>query len=307
MAATGGEWKCECGWRNRNENSVCGGIRRSDAPTLKQYGCGAPRRNHMMPPVYGPYDGPENSYSVDGTFGYPRPVGSLAPTLNPVTGEEWKCSCGWKNRPQNVKCGGGRAGFGCGLDRAVEANAHSQSKSFAPAPAVPGYPGYPPAYPDSAQAVAGYSQPYSDPGQAAYPPVYPDTTRGGPGRYPFVPGGYDPMNQHLYPPFWPMPAAVPQIPPQMAQQEIASGSTDKRVIRSREDGSEWRCVCGWRNRADNSLCGGAKRADLTPGLKTYGCGAPRPVAAAIVREGGTAVDEAGHTLIGPTLKRAKPS
>lgn len=283
VAATGPEWRCACGWRNRSENSVCGGVRRADTPMSKQYGCGAAR---PIPSMYGPYGGPETSHHVDGSYVYPRPVGNVAPTLTPLIGGEWTCSCGWKNRPQNVQCGGGRAGFGCGLDRATQSNVP-----------LPGFADYP-------QPTIGYPQPYTDP-QPPYPPAYPETTQGGPGCYPFVPGGYDPMSQqmHMYSPFW--PGSTPPILQMPPQEQALAGSSEKRVTRPREGGGEWRCVCGWRNRADNGLCGGAKRAELTPGLKQYGCGAPRPLGSMVGDEVGGEQDEAGHALIGPTLKRAK--
>ena len=30
-------------------------------------------------------------------------------------GDKWACSCGWVNQMQNMQCGGGNKGYGCGL------------------------------------------------------------------------------------------------------------------------------------------------------------------------------------------------
>ena len=35
-------------------------------------------------------------------------------------GRAWQCPCGWKNRPSNMVCGGGNAGFGCGAPPPAE-------------------------------------------------------------------------------------------------------------------------------------------------------------------------------------------
>jgi hypothetical protein len=36
------DWKCACGWTNRPQNTICGGVKGAENPG-KKYGCGAPR------------------------------------------------------------------------------------------------------------------------------------------------------------------------------------------------------------------------------------------------------------------------
>ena len=121
---------------------MCGGIRggaQGDVASGKKYGCGMPRpvtggAEGFEPGMYGAdpnnpvvaaAQAAANSISNNmaaQNFCFTPEVAGLQANKPQGAGDpqaQWKCSCGWKNRPMNTKCGGGRAGFGCGLERTI--------------------------------------------------------------------------------------------------------------------------------------------------------------------------------------------
>ncbi|CAE7587994.1 SIS8 [Symbiodinium sp. CCMP2456] len=115
------EWTCQCGFRNRASNAVCGGTGR--------LGCGLPRPGSFQTPGAGSGSSPSPQPAkpakpaklqvapvhAEATAEEPEKVagsGSQATATATVPGGAWVCtSCGWRNQACNDVCGGvGRLG-----------------------------------------------------------------------------------------------------------------------------------------------------------------------------------------------------
>ncbi|CAJ1434543.1 unnamed protein product [Effrenium voratum] len=213
-------WACECGFSNRESNTVCGGTgqlgckapRPTAAAARNGYGdkgsewhcsCGFRNRSHntvcggtgrlgcrQARPPPGPPAAPPDARAAFATTLTPPPPPGLEPPREEREGQPdvWYCGCGFRNRPTNTRCGGNGT-MGCGLARPVET----------PEPALA-------------------------------PPLPP-----------------------LAPPPW-VPAVLEQEEKEQGAIDAPQAAIDAPA--GAASGGAWVCSCGWRNQACNDKCGG---------------------------------------------------
>lgn len=107
-----GDWFCNCGFRNRASNDVCGGF----SGTM---GCKAPKSEAPGIGSFGASRKPRNSAASS-------PYAAALKGADRGPGQ-WQCSaCGFNNRGSNEICGGG-GHLGCKLSRADGGGAGTDS------------------------------------------------------------------------------------------------------------------------------------------------------------------------------------